>query len=66
MGINYGPLWKLLIDRKMTKTELRLKVGFTTSALAKMNKNQPVSLGIIESICKTLSVPISEVVEYKE
>ena len=65
MSIDYSPLWKRLIDLKMTKTELRLKIGISTSALSKMNKGEPVSLSIIEKICSKLDLNIEEVIEIK-
>ena len=48
MAINYNNLWKLLIDRGMTKTDLRIKAGLTTSAIAQLGKNEYVSLKVIE------------------
>lgn len=49
----------------MTKTQLRENVGFSTSTLAKMSKNEYVSLEIIESICLFLDCKIEDVVEIK-
>ena len=43
MEISYKPLWKLLIDRDVTKRELRLRAGISTRALAKLEKNGDVS-----------------------
>lgn len=62
MAINYNNLWKLLIDRGMTKTDLRIKAGLTTSALAQLGKNEYVSLKVIEKICDALDCDISDVV----
>ena len=42
MGINYKPLWKLLIDKDMTKTDLRKKTDIASSTLSKMNRNELV------------------------
>ena len=44
MAVSYNKLWKLLIDKGMTKTELRLKTDMSTSTLAKMSKNEVVSM----------------------
>lgn len=49
----------------MTKTQLREKIGFSTSTLAKMSKNEYVSLEIIDNICEFLECRIEEVVEVK-
>lgn len=62
MAINYNNLWKLLIDRGMTKTDLRIKAGLTTSAIAQLGKNEYVSLKVIEKICDALDCDISDVV----
>lgn len=64
--ISYDPLWKLLIDKKITKTELREKVGFSTNTLSKLSKNESVTLSILEKICLYLNCKIEDVVEIKE
>lgn len=62
MAMSYNNLWKLLIDRGMTKTDLRIKAGLTTSAIAQLGKNEYVSLKVIEKICDALDCDISDVV----
>ena len=42
MAISYNRLWKLLIDKGMTKTELRKAAGLTTNVIAKLGKQEPV------------------------
>ena len=64
--ITYDKLWKLLIDKKMTKTELREMVGFSTNTLAKLSKNESVTLSILEKICLNLNCKIEDVVEIKK
>lgn len=66
MSISYNKLWKQLIDKNMTKTQLKNKVGITSVTLAKMGKNEYVSLRVIEKICSELSCNIEDVIEYKE
>jgi len=66
MAANYNKLWKLLIDKGMTKTDLRMKTGMSTSTLAKMSKNENVSLDVILSICKELECNIGDVVDATE
>ena len=63
MAISYNRLWKLLIDRKMKRTDLVSGAGISTSALAKMGKDEFVSLEIIEKACKYLECDIEQVVE---
>lgn len=66
MSISYNKLWKLLIDKGMTKTELRLKADIATSTLAKLSKNEQVSMEVLLKICKTLNCDLSDIVEVKE
>lgn len=66
MSISYNKLWKLLIDKGMTKTELRLKADIATSTLAKLSKNERVSMEVLLKICKTLNCDLSDIVEVKE
>jgi len=61
--ISYDPLWKTLIDKKMSKTELAKRVGLSKATVAKMGKNEIVTLDVIGRICAELQVPISDVVE---
>ena len=66
MSISYNKLWKLLIDKGMTKTELRLKADIATSTLAKLSKNEQVSMEVLLKICKTLNCDLPDIVEVKE
>ena len=61
--IDYDRLWKTLIDRYMNRIELRDKIGISNATLAKLGKNEPVNLKIIESICQGLHCGIEDVVE---
>ncbi len=63
MVISYNKLWKQLIDKNMTKTELRLKADIGTSTLAKLGKNEQVSLDVLLRICKVFNCDISEIME---
>lgn len=64
--VSYDKLWILLINRHMSRTELRIKAGLSTSALAQLGKNEYVSLKIIEKICNALDCDISDVVELRK
>ena len=61
--ISYKPLFRLLLERDMTKTQLREAVGFSSATLAKMSKGKYISLETIENICKYLDCKIEDVVE---
>lgn len=60
--VSYDPLWKKLIDVKMNKTELAEKAGIARSTIAKMGKNEIVSLDVIVKICNALDCDIVDVV----
>ena len=63
MAVCYKKLWKLLIDKNMNKTELRLATGITTTALAKLGRNEHVNTEVLAKICKTLNCDISDIME---
>ena len=63
MGMNYKPLWKLLIDRDMTKSQLRVLAGISTRAMAKMGKNEDVSTDVLRKICSVLNCSLNDIVE---
>ncbi len=63
MAISYKPLWHQLIERDMKKLEFRDLVGMSNTTLAKLGKNEPVSLEIIDKICAKLECGILDVVE---
>mgnify|MGYP002870104740 CR=1 FL=1 len=54
MLVNYNKLWKMLIDRHMTKTQMRLSAGLSTVTLAKLNKGRKVRNSTIDRICEAL------------
>ena len=63
MGVRYNKLFKLMIDKKMKKTELAKQAGFTSNTLAKLSKNEYVSMDIIVKICGVLQCDIGDIVE---
>lgn len=63
MKADYTKLLKLLIDRKMSKTELRVKSKISSSTLAKIGKQEVVSDDVLEKICKTLNCQSGDIVE---
>ena len=62
--ISYNKLWKLLIDKGMTKTQLRQLAGCSTATLAKLSKNQNVNTDTLDNICRVLECDISDIIEY--
>lgn len=65
MQISYKPLWNTLLDRGMTKEDLRARTKLSTNAIANMGKDQNVSMATILKICETLNCEISDVIEIK-
>ena len=63
LSINYKRLWKLLIDKDMTKTELRMKTEIASSTLSKMKRNEYVSLEVLVRICCALNCELSDIAE---
>lgn len=63
MAINYNKLWKMLIDKKMKKTELRDAAHISTNVLAKLGRDEPVSVDSLEKICSVLDCDIGDIIE---
>lgn len=63
MTVCYNRLWKLLIDKNMKKKDLRLATGMSTTALAKLGKNQHVSTEILTKICAALDCDFCDIIE---
>ena len=64
MDVSYNKLWKLIIDRGINKSELRALTGIGTNTLAKLSKNQPVSMEVLLKICSKLDCDISDICEF--
>lgn len=63
MAISYKPLWHQLVERNMKKLEFRDFVGISNGTLAKLGKNEPVAMDVIEKICLALNCKIEDVVQ---
>ncbi|MGI6698990.1 MAG: helix-turn-helix transcriptional regulator [Lentisphaerae bacterium] len=66
MAFTYKPLWKLLIDKEMTKKELMEKTGISKSTMDKMGRGETVSLEIIDRICNHFACKVENVIEHRE
>jgi DNA-binding Xre family transcriptional regulator len=64
MAVSYDKLWKLLIDKRMNKTDLRLKTDMSTSTLAKLSKNEVVSMDVMLRICKVLDCNVGDICDF--
>ena len=63
MAASYKKLWKLLIDKDMKKEDLRQKAGITTTAMAKLGRNETVHMDILLKICNALDCKIEDILE---
>ena len=61
MPVSYDKLWKMLIDKKMNRTDLKDAAGISFNVLAKMGRNEFVSMESLHKICHTLSCDIGEI-----
>lgn len=66
MKISYKPLWKTLIDKNMSKRDLRLQAHLTTNHIANMGKDKYISLQTLVKICETLNCDIADVIALVE
>ena len=66
MAVSYKKLWKLLIDRNMSKADLRREAGIAPNTMTKLNRDEEVTLETLGKICAALSVDIGDIVELFE
>ncbi len=64
MAFSYKPLWKLLIDKDMTKKQLMIETGISKSTMDKMGRGEQVSLDIVDRICTYFNCDVKEVLEH--
>ena len=64
MSVDYSNIWKLLVDKKMNKSQLRDAAGISTNAVAKLGRNEAVSLETLEKICSALNCNIEDVMKF--
>ena len=63
MAVSYDKLWKLLIDKKLTKTALCNLTDMSSSTMAKMSKNETVSMDVMLRICKVLDCNVGDIMD---
>ena len=64
MSISYKKLFHLLIEQDMTTSQLQKKAGFSANVIARLNRNSPVSLETIESICHTMNCGVDDIMDF--
>ena len=64
MAVQYNKLWKLLVDRKMSKADLRRMADISSNTMTKLNRDENVALPILDRICETLNVDYGDIMEH--
>jgi len=64
MAVSYNRLWKLLVDRKMSKADLRKQAAIAPNTMTKLRRDEEVTLGVLGKICKTLDVDYGDIMGY--
>lgn len=64
MAISYNKLWKLLVDKKMSKADLRKAAGIAPNTMTRLRRGEEVTLTVLNRICSTLEVDIGDIMEF--
>lgn len=64
MAISYKKLWKLLVDKKMSKADLRKAAGIAPNTMTRLRRDEEVTLAVLNKICTTLEVDIGDIMEF--
>ncbi len=64
MAISYNKLWKLLVDKKMSKADLRKAAGIAPNTMTRLRRDEEVTLSVLNRICIVLDVNIGDVMEF--
>ena len=66
MAVQYNKLWKLLVDKKMSKADLRRQADISSNTMTKLRRDEMVALPILDRICSTLKVDYGDIIEHVE
>ena len=66
MNRSYNKLWKLMIDKKMNKTQLREAAKITSNAMAKLGKDESVPVETLEKVCRVLDCTIDDIMDINQ
>ena len=64
MAISYNKLWKLLIDKKMSKADLRRAAGIAPNTMTKLRRDEEVTLTVLKKICAALDANIGDIMDF--
>ncbi|MBO5129165.1 MAG: helix-turn-helix transcriptional regulator [Oscillospiraceae bacterium] len=63
MAISYNKLWKLLIDKRMSKADLRRAAGIAPNTMTKLRRDEEVSMAVLIKICTALNANIGDIMD---
>lgn len=66
MRISYNKLWKLLIDKNMSKMDLKEAAGVSAASIAKLGKGGNITTDVLLKICETLNCKLEDIMETVE
>ena len=64
MAISYAKLWKLLVDKRMSKCSLRKASGISPNTMTKMRRDEPVMISVLDKICETLNCDYGDIIGF--
>ena len=64
MTISYNKLWNLLVDKKMSKAELRKKAGVAPNTMTRLRRDEEVTLGVLYKVCTAVDANIGDIMEF--
>ena len=64
MAISYNKLGKMLVDKKMSKADLRRAAGIAPNTMTKLRRDEEVSLTVLNKVCTALDVDIGDIMEF--
>lgn len=64
MAISYNKLWKLLVDKKMSKADLRKAAGIAPNTMTRLRRDEEVTLSVLNRICVAIDVNIGDMMEF--
>ena len=64
MAVSYNKLWKLLVDKKMSKADLRRAADLAPNTMTKLRRDEPVAMIVLEKICCAINVDFGDIIQY--
>lgn len=64
MALSYNRMWKLLVDKKMSKSDMRKAAKISPNTMTKLRRDETVNMAIMERICETLNCDFGDLMQY--